>query len=166
MLNADGDVVGIRLRTDCEFKYSIRGGRQGLFVPEGIAGIEPLLIAEGPSDTAALLDLGFAAVGRPSCNGGGSLLRKYVSRYDIKQVVIVADRDSAGVHGAESLLEILVPFVLSARIILPPEGVKDARAWKNGGATAADVTAAIEAATPSVCEIKLMARKRSGGYHG
>ena len=79
MSNAAGDVLGIRLRLPGGKKLSVKGGKEGLVhsrrgplrLPSGRL---LLLIAEGPTDTAALLDLGFSAVGRPSCTGGVKLL--------------------------------------------------------------------------------------------
>jgi phage/plasmid primase-like uncharacterized protein len=72
MRNANGKVVGIRLRRPDGRKVSVTGGHEGLFIPRGrdLYPGEPLLIAEGPTDTAALLDLNFMAIGRPSCTGG------------------------------------------------------------------------------------------------
>ena len=72
MTDAQGDVLGIRLRLRNGRKLSVRGSKEGLFLPAGLEGGQQLLVAEGPTDTAALLDLGFAAVGRPSCTGGAA----------------------------------------------------------------------------------------------
>jgi hypothetical protein len=41
---------------------------------------------------------------------------------------------------------VLSVYVRCLQIITPPIGVKDARAWKQAGATAAEVRAAIDAA--------------------
>lgn len=67
MTDSAGNVVGIRLRRPNGFKFAVTGGKEGLFIP---STVEPqpnrLLVSEGPTDTAALLDLGFNnAVGRP-----------------------------------------------------------------------------------------------------
>ena len=48
---------------------------------------EPILIVEGASDTAAGMDLGFAAIGRPSAAGGLNYLRSLLRD---RHVVIVA----------------------------------------------------------------------------
>lgn len=63
--DAAGVLTGIRLRLADGRKLSVRGGPEGLFVPADLGQPERLLIAEGPTDTASLLDLGLAAVGRP-----------------------------------------------------------------------------------------------------
>jgi hypothetical protein len=106
-----------------------------------------LLIAEGPTDTAALLDMGFEAVGRPSCSGGVGLLVDLVRSRRVKDVVIVADVDphGAGQRGAESLAIALVPYCPSIRVIEPPGGIKDVRDWKNAGAGHDDIMAVVDA---------------------
>ncbi len=93
MVGADGNILGIRLRLTDGLKLAVRGGREGLFVPEDLGTDRRLLICEGPSDTAAMLDLGFDAVGRPSCTGG---------QRQVSEVVIMADGDGPGRRGAES----------------------------------------------------------------
>ena len=86
MTGFNAQVVGIRRRFPSGRKLSVRGGREGLFVPPGVGfrdpflgddgtNFEPLYVCEGPTDTAALLDLGFSALGRPSCRGGVGLVR-------------------------------------------------------------------------------------------
>ena len=80
MRNGAGEVVGVRLRKSDGKKLSIKGSKEGLFIPTGLKPCDRLLIGEGPTDTAALLDLGFEAVGRPSCTGGGRLLPELVRR--------------------------------------------------------------------------------------
>lgn len=145
MKNAASEVLGIRLRFADGKKLSVRGGHEGLFVPQGLGPSGELLIAEGPSDTAALLDLGFPAVGRPSCSGGIKLLVELVRELAVPNVVIVADGDEPGQHGAGNLATVLLPYATAVKIITPPAGIKDARAWKQSGATAADVQALIDA---------------------
>jgi len=56
MVNAAGQVVGIRLRFPDGRKLAVTGGREGLFIPTDLTYRELLLVAEGPTDTAALLD--------------------------------------------------------------------------------------------------------------
>jgi hypothetical protein len=165
MLDAQGKVLGIRLRLHGGKKLSVKGGREGLFIPKTLDNQGPLLIAEGPTDTAALLDLGFPAVGRPSCTGGVKLLIEFVRKYNPASVVIVADADVPGQRGAENLASVLAAYCQAVCIITPPAGVKDAREWKRRGATAADVQAMIDAAP--VRKLTVSARiRRNGIKHG
>lgn len=147
MTDDAGKVVGIRLRLDSGRKLAVTGGREGLFVAAGLPQRVPmLLVTEGPTDCAAMLDLGFHAIGRPCCTGGTRLIVELVRARSPGQVVILADADEPGQRGAAALASVLVLHVAQVRIIMPPAGVKDARAWKQAGATAADVQAVIDAA--------------------
>ena len=160
MSDAGGDVRGIRLRGIDGKKFAVRGGREGLFISSGLRDASELLIAEGASDTAALLDLGFDAIGRPSCAGGVGLLADFVQARKHSGVVIVADADEPGQRGAEALASVLALYTRRLRIIRPPAGMKDARLWKLAGATAADVQAAIDAATVRKLSVTIQ-----GGCH-
>jgi hypothetical protein len=152
MRNAGGTVIGVRLRTPDGFKYAIRGSRQGLFIPADLGAPPQLLIAEGPTDTAALLDLGFAAIGRPCCTGGTRHVVELVRRINPTSIVIVADADEFGLKGAADLALALAAYTRDVRLIRPPDGIKDARAWKNtttnADVVARQITQAIEAAVP------------------
>lgn len=93
----------------------------------------PVVIVEGMSDTAAALDLGFYAVGRPSDLAGLGHLRQLVAGRD---VIIIGENDQKedgrwpGRTGAERTFETL-QHVCNAVWFMPPEGVKDLRSWKN-----------------------------------
>jgi 5S rRNA maturation endonuclease (ribonuclease M5) len=144
MRDVSGNVVGIRLRDDGGDKWAVAGGRDGLFVPSELDG-DDLLICEGPTDAAALLDLGFNAVGRSCCTGGARLLATWLLIRKPRSAVIVSDADAPGQRGAHALASIL-RTILPIKIIQPPGGMKDAREWRCAGATTADVQAAIDAA--------------------
>lgn len=164
MCNGDGEVVGIRLRLLSGKKLSVKGGREGLFLPSGLQRGQSLLIAEGPTDAAALLDFGFPAVGRPSCTGGTKHICELVRRLQPSELVLLADNDEPGQRGAGNLLSVVVAYVPAVRIITPPAGIKDARAWKAAGATVADISAAIEAAP--VRRLAVSVRRKAGKHHG
>jgi hypothetical protein len=142
-----GQVLGIRLRNDRGFKWSVKGGREGLALPvhgphpgAGSGHRSPLLIAEGITDTAALLDFGFPNIaGRPSCTGGIKLLVQLVKLRSRPNVVIVADADEPGRRGADNLAMVLRAFVPTVQVIQPPNGIKDARAWLRAGGCRRDV---------------------------
>ena len=149
MVDDGGTVVGIRLRRPDSGKFAVRGSKAGLHVPAGPAFSpgERLLLAEGPTDCAALLDLGFpAAVGRYSCLGDLRLLAGMARRWRPGDVVIVADADEAGQRGADNLASVLVCYCPAVRVIVPPNGVKDVRDFVRAGGTRADLEAAIAAA--------------------
>ena len=166
MSNAAGNMLGIRLRLPNGKKLSVRGGREGLFLPDGIDANGLLLVCEGPTDTAALLDLGVNAVGRPSCRGGVKLLVELVRKLKPSGVVIVADGDVPGQRGATNLATVLLAYSASVRTITPPAPFKDARAWRQGGATAADVQRAINTAPVRTLRVSTRIRRKAGGNHG
>jgi hypothetical protein len=163
MGDARGAVLGIRLRRPDGFKFAVKGGHQGLFIQAGLANDNrmSLLIAEGPTDTAALLGAGFPAVaGRPSCTGGVRLLVELVRMRIPRQVVVVADADEAGRRGADDLASILLIYAPAVRVIAPPEGIKDARDWLRSGGNRRAVERAIHAAPVR----RLAVRAREVGY--
>lgn len=156
MRAATGPVVGIRLRANDGAKFSIRGGHEGLFIPD-LSGEGTLCLPEGPTSTAALLDMGFDAVGRPSCTGAFAIIRDFLHG-NRRDVAIFGDHDSAkplpnkgvfypGQDGANRLATELCGVARSVRVIVPPR-VKDARDWKKSGATKAVVEAIIRAQRP------------------
>ena len=92
MRSATGELRGIRLRFPDGAKRAVTGSRDGLFLPFGAPTSGPLLILEGPTDTAAAVALDYAAVGRPSCRGATAETVAY-ARHWPGPVVIVADND-------------------------------------------------------------------------
>jgi hypothetical protein len=163
MSDANGNVLGIRLRRPNGFKFAVRGSKDGLFIlEESETAHSPLLIAEGPTDVAALWDMGFRNVaGRPSCTGGIKLLCELVRRRRRPEVVIIADRDTPGQHGAEDLASVLLAYSSGVCIITPPDGIKDARAWLQAGVTRQYVQQAINSAP--VRRLILCGRATAGG---
>lgn len=140
-------LCGIRLRARGGRKWCVRGSRNGLFWPAGLRGgpDDPILLPEGPTDVAACLDLGFAALGRPSCSGGVEMVLEAVRRWPKRELVVVADHDEPkrrpdgscwrpGAEGAEALAAALTTVGRRPRIIRPAKG-KDMRDWLAAGAT-------------------------------
>ncbi len=136
------NIIGLRLRDpNTGAKRSVQGSVAGLFYDPELANIESgarVWIAEGASDTAALLSIGIDAVGIPSAKSGGDLLLELCRRILPSEIVIMADGDSAGIESARLLRSELV-IVAGVRIIQPPNGVKDAREWINRGASRIDL---------------------------
>jgi hypothetical protein len=157
MYDGEAKLCGFRLRPleAGKPKKCVYGSSNGLFIPtdysaeaipEGVADDPyPLLILlpEGPTDTAAILQLGFRAIGRPNNSGGGTQLRTLLGAGDKQDVVIVADRDETkftngepyypGIQGALGLASDLLPVCGRLRFMLPPDGAKDLRCWVNAG---------------------------------
>jgi DNA primase len=126
-------------------------GKEALFIPCGdmVQDLGRLLVCEGPTDTAALLDMGLEnVVGRPSCAGGVKLVVELVKRRRAREVVIVADADKPGRIGAGNLATVLLAYARSVHLVVPPCGIKDVRDWLRAGGTRGDVEQTIDA-TPA-----------------
>ena len=121
--------AGIRLRSEDGDKWSLRGGRQGIFIPDAEVP-EHVVICEGPTDAAAALSVDIYALGRPSCTGGVKEIRSFCRRHEVQKMTVCADRDGPGQAGAELFCqEIGLPVRLAT---LP---AKDLREWISRGAT-------------------------------
>jgi len=94
MRDGDNKIIGIHLRCDDGTKRAVTGSRNGLFLPQGIEIQKMVFICEGASSCAALLTLGFYAIGRPSCNSGSEMLKVALKRLGASRIVIVADNDT------------------------------------------------------------------------
>jgi len=142
MSNAKHETIGVRLRAEDGRKWAVAGSRNGLFWPDNLAEVGPLLVCEGPTDTAAMLDLGYDAIGRPSCTGAVDMVIEVVRALKRRDVVVVADADGPGIDGADRLARALTEAGRRPKVIRPHEG-KDARAWVRAGATRAVVDTVI-----------------------
>jgi hypothetical protein len=145
MCNAEHKTIGIRLRAEDGQKWAVRGSRNGLFWPDDLVNGGALLLCEGPTDTAALLDLACDAIGRPSCAGAIDMVVEVVQHLRRRDVVVVADADGPGIDGADRLAQALTQAGRRPKVICPLAG-EDARAWVRGGATRAVVDAVIAGA--------------------
>jgi len=125
--------IGIRRRFPNGNKLSTKGSKTGLFIPSDLSGQVPLLICEGPTDTAAAIDLGFDAIGRPNCNSKIEMTVQATTGYN--EIVIIADYDEAGKAGAQKLADVLALHCPSVKVIYPHEGIKDLRQWLQTGLT-------------------------------
>ena len=137
MRDGNNEIIGIRLRNNKGKKWAVTGSRSGIFIPQ-IKGERTAYLVEGPTDTAAMLTLGLYAIGRPSCNAGGEMVKEHLKKSKIFKVVIVADNDSikngkrAGIEGAKKLQK---DIGLSSVIWMPPSPIKDVREFVRKGGT-------------------------------
>jgi len=94
----------------------------------------PIIVVEGATDVAAAMDLGFIAIGRPSAEGGLSMLGKMP--LSGKEIWIIGENDAgAGKAGMEKAFAILSGMSDKIYRIMPPEGTKDLREWLRYGLT-------------------------------
>ena len=103
--DGDGQVIGIaqrlqkpRLNREGKTitKAMVTGSRQGLFFDPSAwsQGSGPILLVEGPTDTAAAVTMGLAAVGRPSNRGGIDHLAQLLRGIPAdRPVVVVGEND-------------------------------------------------------------------------
>ncbi|HEX5051053.1 MAG TPA: toprim domain-containing protein [Planctomycetota bacterium] len=147
MSDAQGLIVGIRYRNARGGKFAAKGSQNALFVPSGaLEQPGPLYLPEGPTNSAALLQLGLRVVGRACAKMTSRHLLQLCRLLD---VVVVADPDKAGREGARALASDVRLVAKSVRIIEPPAECGDARDWVTKfGARVEDVTARALAATP------------------
>jgi 5S rRNA maturation endonuclease (ribonuclease M5) len=135
MVDAQRRVIGIRLRNELGDKWAVKGSRSGLFMNQNmISGTTKdqynvCLIVEGPTDTAAAIDLGFGVVGRPACLGCEDLVVSVAKQSPRVRLIILADADEPGQRGARRLQEKL----RKARIVTLP--AKDLRQYVQIGGT-------------------------------
>jgi len=130
MRDGHGDVVGIRLRNE-RGKFAVRGSRQGIFLAD-VPAQKTLFVCEGPTDTAAAVELGLFAAGRPNCCCGGLDIRNYARRHKCGNAVVVSDNDKPGLDGARKVGgELGLPYA----VYVPP--AKDLREFVRLGGTRA-----------------------------
>lgn len=129
-------LIGIRLRSESGKKWAIKGSRQGLFMPlQWPSDKKGVLVCEGPTDTAAMLGMGFNAIGRPSAMGSHALVEEAVNG---RPVCIISDSDSVGLDSAQRLATHLRKCCPKVGILIPRQ--KDARDWVRAGATKSEVS--------------------------
>ena len=147
--NAEGEVIGwSRWLADGSMAH-VKGGKRGLTLNwpldayGGSSAADPVVIVEGATETAAGVASLPNIVGRPSAAGGGELLAPILVD---RHVCIIAKNDRKpdsdswpGRDGAVGVAQKLIPRCASVRIIFPPEGVKDLRAWLAAGITRGDI---------------------------
>ena len=130
MCDGYGNVVGIRLRNE-RGKFGVRGSRQGIFLAN-VPAQKTLFVCEGPTDTAAAVELGLFAVGRPNCCCGGAEIKIYARQHAVSRVVVISDNDKPGLVGARKVGgELKLPFA----VYVPP--AKDVREFVRLGGTRA-----------------------------
>lgn len=99
----------------------------------------PILIVEGASDVLAAMSLGFIGIGRPAANAGMELLTQMPLAG--RDVWIIGENDAgAGREGMEKTFAVIRTMTPGVKRVMPPDGIKDLRAWYNAGLNQAMLT--------------------------
>lgn len=120
MRNEKREIIGIHKRYSEGKKGCEKGSQLGLFIPNTLDLLTAgrIYVCEGLSDTAAVYDLGYKVIGKPSARAGNDLVCKFVKREVIKEVIIIADNDEVGKSGAVELAYQISPFCWNVEIII------------------------------------------------
>ena len=135
MCDASGSCGGIRTRGVDGSKLSVSGSDgNGLFFVPGKLSPESLIVCEGPTDAAALVDCGFCSViGRPSCKLGNQYIVAILERLKPAAVLLIPDNDEAGLSGFSELANDIIQGraleLVRLDALTPPKGVNDIRDW-------------------------------------
>jgi hypothetical protein len=145
MVDARGEVIGVRLRTIDGKKICVKGSHNGLFIvreqeycPWADPGHSALFIVEGGTNLAALCQIGLWGIGRPSCSCGVEMLCEYLSDYR-GEIVVLRDNETKpaalaySIPGAITLANALARH---HKVRLATTPTKDLRDWVIAGATA------------------------------
>jgi putative DNA primase/helicase len=143
------------------------GGRMGTasLLPE--SG-HPTLIVEGASDTAAAMDLGLVAIGKPSALVGLDMVAELVRG---REVLVLGENDRQWKNGKElwpgkdgmvATFQTLSRVTNKIKMALPPVGVKDLRAW--AGLTKESLLEYVETAGQVEASDEYLADTRANTY--
>jgi P4 family phage/plasmid primase-like protien len=99
----------------------------------------PVLVVEGASDVLAAMSLGYIGIGRPAAHAGMEMLSQMP--LSGREVWIVGENDAgAGREGMEKTYAAIRSMTPVVRKVMPPEGIKDLRAWYQAGLTVEALT--------------------------
>lgn len=93
MRNADGAIIGIRMRNGRAEKWALTDSHNGLFIPTETGSAQTLWLPEGPTSTIACHAMGLRAIGRPSTNTGFDLIDGYMAAHKLTDAVCLVDED-------------------------------------------------------------------------
>jgi hypothetical protein len=103
-------------RKTFRWEPALNGHRMGLYRIEEALGLpDPVYLVESEKDVNTLLTMGVSATCMPG--GAGDWRPEYTAALRGREIIIVADRDSAGIRHAEKVHADLKDKVISARIV-------------------------------------------------
>lgn len=148
MFGPDLTICGIRTRhVATGEKRAYIGSANGIFVTEGVArGCAMLVVGEGPTDAAALVQAGFPAVaGMPGATCGFDAMDALIAYVRPARLLLVADPNRVGRACMTTVARNAAPIVPHIARVEPPDRIKDARAWVVWGADRWDILKAATA---------------------
>jgi putative DNA primase/helicase len=139
-VDAAGQAIGILRRFRTGPKKAMKHSKRGLIVPRGWSQtVGPAFLVEGPSDVLACVAMGLAVIGRPSNMGGVDHLAALLKDFPAERPIIAVGEFDPNHKGQWPGRDgaIKVASELAARLgravswTLPPDKLKDIRAWLN-----------------------------------
>lgn len=138
--NESGGIVGIMVRPRVGKKKAMPGGERGLIIPRSWHETPgPAFLVEGASDVLAGTQCGLCVIGRPMAQPIEGVVKDLAEllKNTNREVVVVGENDGPkddgkwpGRDGAiETARALTKQLGRPVRYSLPPEGVKDLRAW-------------------------------------
>lgn len=130
--NENNEIIGMQRRFPDGFKSMVDGSRIGLFIPQITFDPEQtILITEGISDLATVLECGYQGIGRFNDDAGQDIVTAWISKqnFSTNNIYIISDNDKAGINGSMRLAKELNMSELNAGHILMPT-TKDIRQLK------------------------------------
>ncbi|MCG6158332.1 toprim domain-containing protein [Rubinisphaera margarita] len=136
--DGQGTIVGILTRDQYSQKKRLKGSKNGLsYADAWDSGEGPVILVEGPTDTAALLTLGLNAIGRPSNRGGVVFLAELLHDFpEDREIIVLGDDDQKedglwpGKDGAvQTAKDLATRLERTVCWAITPDHAKDAREW-------------------------------------
>lgn len=122
----EGRLIGIKMRRIVAGEprfYALPGSRQGLFNVDSIAYTDgPVFIVKGEIPCMLLDQMGFLSCAPTGGEGGWD--ESWRSALAFSQNIVIGDNDAPGRKLGEKRA-----LILGAKLVFPPEGVKDIDAW-------------------------------------
>jgi KaiC/GvpD/RAD55 family RecA-like ATPase len=129
-MNRVGDFDMSPATPELEKGKTVKGSRLGLFVYTPPVAGDTVVLVEGVKDACALSRIGYKAIGLPTCRMDATFARMFRGCH----VVVVPDRDKAGLDGAAVTAANLFGVAASVKIAELPTEYKE-----SGGADVRDV---------------------------
>jgi hypothetical protein len=150
------DIVNYEVLSSERWPYPACPESGGVLLPDGVGQQPIVVITQGAANVAALLDMGFDAIGLPYNGCRVDEVRVMLAeRPGWHEVVLLEERTKPGTNISKATRALYAE--LQARLasghrkvysLRPPVGVNNAYAWLKKGATEDDVMAVIDAEKP------------------